>query len=103
MKKVIDGKMYNTETAEFIGEYDNGLGGGDFNSLWEGLYVTKKGTYFIAGEGGAMTRYAKGNGDSMWGSEDIEVITKEGALAWCEENNLVETIEEHFADMIEEG
>src|SRR3990172_2422569 len=64
MKKVIDGKIYNTETAELLHEWDNGMYGNDFGRCEEALYRTKKGAYFIAGEGGAMSRYARSCGSN---------------------------------------
>jgi len=96
MKKVINGKAYNTETAAEIGNYYNGLGSGDFRNISESLYVTKKGTYFTAGEGGPMTKYAEHYGGSM------EILYKEEALQWCESNDIdADTIAEYFD--IEEG
>ena len=49
MKKIIDGKIYNTETAEKIGFYCNGESG--FGRFHETLYKTQKGRYFTHGEG----------------------------------------------------
>ena len=53
MKKVINGKIYNTETATLIHQWDNGRRG-DFSSCEEDLYRTKKGAFFIHGEGGNL-------------------------------------------------
>lgn len=41
MKKIIDGKMYNTETATEIHHFNNGLPYSDFNYLEESLYKKK--------------------------------------------------------------
>ena len=46
MKKIIDGKLYDTETAECLGFYQH-FDGNTFHYLREALYRTKKGTYFI--------------------------------------------------------
>ena len=46
MKKIIDGKLYDTETAECLGFYPH-FDGNTFHYLREALYRTKKGTYFI--------------------------------------------------------
>lgn len=51
MKKIIDGKMYNTETAKECGTWDNCEYG--FNRVEETLYRKKTGEFFIHGEGGA--------------------------------------------------
>ncbi|SHK06544.1 hypothetical protein SAMN02745975_03562 [Geosporobacter subterraneus DSM 17957] len=47
MKKIINRKVYNTETAELLGKYWNSLGNDDFNYLHEELYITKKGNMFL--------------------------------------------------------
>ena len=52
MKKIIDGKTYNTETAEEIGSYDNGLGARDFRHCKESLYKTKRGPGSLQGKVG---------------------------------------------------
>ena len=104
MKKVIDGKMYNTDTAECLHSWDNGCYGNDFNACEESLHKTKKGNYFIAGSGGPMSRYAVSCGtNTTSGSWDIRVISKAEAISWLESHNGTEAIEKYFADEIEEG
>lgn len=99
MKKVIDGKVYNTETAECIAAWDNGIYGNDFRQCEERLYVTKKGAYFVHGEGGAMSRWSRPcGGNGSCGGSGIEVLTQEQALAWCESRGVdADVISEHFA------
>lgn len=103
MKKVINGKMYNTETATRIASWDNGIYGNDFKSCEEDLYLSKKGQYFVAGSGGAMSSYAQSYGNSRGSGEDIRLLSKEEARNWCEEKKYIEALETHFADMLEEG
>lgn len=98
MKRIINGKVYNTETAEYIGSYHNGLHPNDFRYLDEELYVTKKETYFIAGKGSALTYYSR-----LKNGCGIRVITKAEALKWLEEHEMYEEIEEYFSDILEEG
>ena len=86
MRQVIDGKVYNTETATMIGQYSNGLGRSDFHYEWENLYVTKKGRFFLDGEGGAMTKYSEPCGNMTGGGASIIALTKEEALMWCEQH-----------------
>lgn len=77
MKKVIKGKTYNTENAPCLCEWDNGED--PTNSLFyleEGLYQKKDGSYFVAGRGGAKTKYAKYIGVDSWaGGSDITPVT----------------------------
>jgi len=71
MRKVIESKVYDTETAELIFEWDNGCLGGDFNSCEEALYKTKKGAWFIAGSGWPMSRYAVQLGSNNVGGGEV--------------------------------
>lgn len=85
LKSIINGKTYNTQTATLLAEYDNGGGFGDFHALDEGLYLTKNGTYFLAGSGGAMTKYCRSCGhNSTCGGSGITPISIEEAKAWME-------------------
>jgi hypothetical protein len=87
MKKVINGRAYNTETSKKIGEWDNGLRGNDFGICSEDLFMNSKGTYFLVGEGGPMSKYATHSGNnSGWGNELIP-MTKDEAKTWLEEND----------------
>jgi len=103
MKKVVGGKIYDTKTARKIDSTDRGSKEG-LNSLKESLYITKKGAYFLSGEGGPFSRYAvlAGNGDFIGGS-GIVPMTIRGALRWCEQYSDFTTIEIEFGSMIEEA
>jgi len=96
MKKVINGALYNTETARLIGTYSNGGSWRDFSHFEESLYRTKAGKYFLHGEGGPMTKYAKSVGNNEWsGGEHIEPLTPAAAREWAEEHL---TAEEYIAE-----
>ena len=86
MKKIIDGRMYNTETATELGDFWNGLGASDFNSLSETLYRKKNGEFFLYGEGGAMSKYSQLFGNESCGGEEIIPLTEEQAKHWAEKN-----------------
>lgn len=84
MKKVIDGALYNTETAREIGAWTNHERG--FGFVSQTLYRTKSGKYFIHGEGGARTQYADNCGNNVWAEgERIEPMTAGSARKWAEE------------------
>lgn len=92
LKKVIDGKLYNTETATMIAEYWNGKSNSDFNHISEELYRTKNRNFFLAGNGGAMTKYSISCGsNSTCGSEKIIPITEAEARSWLEKYSDAET------------
>ena len=104
MRAVIEGKTYNTETSKLIGHYWNGLGGGDFGALSESLWKTRKGAYYTAGEGGAMTGYSRSCGDNSWtGGSAIHPISVGEALDWAERHLEPEEIEAEFASLLEEA
>ena len=87
MKKVLDGKVYDTETAKLIGkkiERSNGkLIGWEVN---EWLYLTKSGNYFIHGCGGELSDYCVYKNGVVRSGEKIKPVTLEQAKHWGEEN-----------------
>ena len=103
MKRIINGKSYNTDTATLIAETDNGLSHSDFKVIEEDLYKTKKGQYFISYFGGAATCYAVRNG--QWASEGrgIKLLSDTEAMRFLESNDEVNALEKYFASEIEEG
>jgi len=104
MKKVIDGKIYNTETADLVCQWDNGYNPNDFNYCSEDLYRTKKGSWFIHGDGGAMSKYSVSSGSNSWGgSSQIEAFSDDEAFEWLQEHNFAEEIEKHFSERVEEA
>ena len=85
MRRIINGKAYDTDTAKQIAKYDNGLLPDDFDYIEETLYLKKTGEYFILGEGGARSKYSV---------TTFVPITEESAKKWVEEkaNGLYEEI-----------
>ena len=98
MKKVIDGKTYNTETATKIDYSDNGLSASDFHNWDETLYKTQKGRFFLKYRGGGLSRWAVSVGNNgRTGSEGLAALTGAEALAWCERNQVdADLIAQHF-------
>jgi hypothetical protein len=103
MKRVIDNKKYDTETATLAGEHWNGRDSADLDSVLERLYVTKNQAWFLHGKGGANTEYATHSGDGRWNGETIIPMTAEGALEWLHRHNEVDALENHFADRIKDA
>ena len=103
MKKIIDGLRYDTGNAIEIGSYANGFGS-DFRSWAATLYRTpRSGRYFLAGEGGPMTRFARSVGNMTGGGDGLFPMTKEEALAWAEQYLDADEIEQHFGDAIQDA
>ena len=88
MKKIIDGKKYDTETAECIGGWENEYNGLDDRYFCaEELYRKKTGEFFIY----------------SWGQEPyIMPYTLDEAKKWAEEHLTGEKYEEIFGEVEEQ-
>jgi hypothetical protein len=87
MKKVINGRVYSTETAKKLGSVEpNGYNPRDFTYFCETLYQTKSGAYFLHGEGHANSRYGIWQGNTgSWG-EKIMPMSPDDAREWAKTN-----------------
>jgi hypothetical protein len=96
MTHIIDGKRYNTATATRIGSRSQCHG--SFTDFDEDLYRTPKGSFFLVGEGGPMTKYAHSCGQNSWsGGSGVNILSETEALAWCEKADVKpEIIEKYF-------
>ena len=107
MKSIIEGRRYDTEAprTRLIGETTGGSPyTTDFSHWSAGLYVTGKGSYFLAGKGGPMTAFSKRCSDSTWtGGEKVIPLTSEDAYKWAEENLKPEQLESEFPELIQEA
>lgn len=101
MKRIIKGKLYDTDTATYICYHDNGLYTSDFNYVNEELYLKKTGEFFILGKGGANSKYSDSNGNSRWGSEKIIPIDNEEARDFIEKYGSVELYISIFGEVEE--
>lgn len=96
IKQIINGKMYNTKTAEFLGKFWKGESYSDFNFVHEGLFRKKNGEFFVAGEGGARTEYASSVGNSRCEGSKIFPFTLDEAKEWAEKHLSAEKYEAIF-------
>lgn len=96
MKKIINRKLYDTDTATEIGRDGNGYNASDFNCVLETLYRKRTGEYFLHGEGGARSRYASREGN-MWGwGQQIIPLTYDEAQDWAEKHLTADEYAEAF-------
>ncbi|HWQ90497.1 MAG TPA: hypothetical protein VN673_02410 [Clostridia bacterium] len=100
MKQIINGKRYDTETAQELSEHWNGRGRSDFRNLTETLFKTKAGVYFLVGKGGALTEYARQVGDMKCNGERLIPMSPDQALEWLERHGEADVIEREFPDKI---
>lgn len=85
MKKIINGKLYNTDTARQIGSWNSNI---TDRLYWvnETLYQKQRGEFFLHGEGGPGSKYAEPSGQGSWSSgEKIIPLSYDAAQAWAEE------------------
>lgn len=105
-KAIINGRIYNTQTATEVAHYDNGLGTSDFKNFSEHLYVTKRGRWFLWGCGGPASPYGRRVGD-MWASSgsagSIRPLEPEDAQNWLEGYGHTDALEQYFADKLQEA
>ena len=103
LKKIIKGKMYDTQTAKELGNWANGGNWRDFSHCEETLYQKRTGEFFLLGEGGPMTKYAVSQGCNSWsGGTEIIPLTWETAREWAEEHLDADEYESIFGEVSED-
>jgi len=98
MKRIIDGKRYNTETAHRVGSVGSAtINVSDFG-YWEAdLYRTPRGRWFLAGKGGPMTMFSRPDGGGMTsGGSGLIPISGTEAQVYLEDDRNVEALERWF-------
>lgn len=86
MKKIINGKVYDTDKARELGT-DSYSSPRDFNYWHETLYQKRTGEFFLYGEGGPMSRYARSIDQNSWsGGEKIMPLSAANARKWAEDH-----------------
>ena len=102
MKKIINGKRYDTSTAKLCGS-DSYSNPRDFHYWHEELYRKNTGEFFLYGEGGPMSRYAESCGQNGWtGGERIIPLSYESAGKWAEVHIDVDEYERIFGEVAED-
>ena len=82
MKKIINGKRYDTKTAELWGSREYGYSG-DLDYVCEALYQKRTGEFFLYGVGGARSKYAEEISMNSWScGEKIIPLTDDEAKEW---------------------
>ena len=103
MVKVINRKVYDTNTADMLHEWSNHYFRDDYNFCSESLYRTGKGVFFIHGEGGPNSKYAVNVGNSRTAGEDLYLVPKEEAMDWLEKRDGIDALRKYFSENIEEA
>ena len=101
MKRIINGKKYDTSTAALVCERSYG-NPRDFDWFEERLYRKSTGEFFLHGAGGAMTGYARAVGQNeRSGGEQITPYSEDEARAFAEENMDADEYEQVFGEVAE--
>lgn len=87
MRKIINGKSYDTNTAEEICSVTNGYYRNDFQFCKETLFLKKTGEFFLYGDGGAMSKYSQPCGNGRQGGVEIIPLSEQEAKSWVEKNS----------------
>ncbi len=101
MKKIINGKLYNTQTANGLASWDNHCQPGNFNYVEEILYRKRSGEFFLYAYGGAMSIYAERFENGSCGSSHIIPLTEAEAREWAESHVTGDKYMEIFGEVEE--
>lgn len=102
MKKIINGKRYDTKTARLVGLTTYGIPG-DLYYWCEDLYLKKTGEFFIHGQGGPMSKYSQAIGENQWtGGHEIIPLSLSEAQEWVEKYLSGDEYEKIFGEVEEE-
>lgn len=102
MKKIINNRRYDTETAEKLGIYVSDYDYTSFHHYSETLYRKRGGEYFLYGAGGATSRYGEYKGNYRVNGEQIIPMTVEMAQEWAEEHLDGDEYESIFGEVSED-
>lgn len=105
MRKIVDGKVYDTKTATVVCDIspNGGFGRGDFAYEETRLYKSPRGAFFLSGAGGPLTRWAVPEGQNGHRSgSGLYVIDIDEARSLCERHGTSEEFIAAFGEP-EEG
>ena len=101
MRKIINGRKYNTKTAECVGEMASTYNFNDGYYYWEELYRKRTGEFFLHGAGNGLSPYAQSVGMGSTSGENIFPISEEDARKWGEKYMSVGEYESIFGEVEE--
>lgn len=84
MKAIVNGRIYNTDTADVVCDVSYGWSGSDLNWHETILYRTKNGAFFLAGKGGPRSMWAQRHGGASSNGSGLRVIDFDEARARME-------------------
>lgn len=102
MKKIINNKVYDTDTAKKVGEWYKNWDDRLYR-VTEELYRKRTGEFFLYGYGGPGSKYGVSSGNGDWSSgEEIIPLTYAAAQKWAEQYLDGEEYEAIFGEVQED-
>lgn len=97
ISKVVDGLRYDTEKAVEICSFSSSESVNDFRYERTTLFQTKHGRFFLAGYGGALSRWCRPEGNNGTTSgEGLEPVSVAEAQHFAEEHADADTVAQYF-------
>ena len=101
MKRIINGKKYDTDTAREVAVWDNCRDATDFAYVEQHLYRKRTGEYFLYGFGGPHSSYAEHKHGAWQFGSAITPLTDNKARKWGEAHMDVDAYEAEFGEVEE--
>ncbi len=103
MKVIMNRKIYDTEAAKEVAR-DQLHNRNNISWFDESLYLAPNGAWFLAGEGGPLSRYAVDLGQGeIEGRSKITPMSVGEAMAWLERRCEYAILEAYFSDNLEDA
>lgn len=101
MKQIINGKLYNTDTAKKIGEFESDYPKDSFRFFSETLYQKQNGEYFLFGQGQAESKYGKKTPQGKISWAKIKPLSYEQSYQWALKNLSADEFMQNFGEVEE--
>lgn len=101
MKRIINGRKYDTGTAELLGRWNNGCYTTDLDYEAEDLYRKRNGEFFMYCDSGPRGTYAVPDCGGMAGGDAIVPLEVAQARAWAERHLSADKYEDIFGEVEE--
>lgn len=103
MKKILNNRVYDTDTATAIGDSDNGASPTSFDYCIETLYRKRTGEYFLHGKGGPRSKYATQRYGSLCSGGRIMPLAYDEARQWAVDHLSADDYEAEFGEVVEDN
>lgn len=96
MRKIVNGKIYDTTTAKYMCSVSCNLYGSDFAWHDTSLYRSPKGQWFLAGEGNAYSMWGREGAGGCLPGDGVRLLSDDQARDILEAEDMDYLIEEYF-------